>query len=265
MNFFVNRAIDCGIENYLLKKNNEKYDKSHIFEVLVIEMLVHIYGEINIINPYKLKDSKSFTKNLQLYGLSSKSVYQFINLMDEYYRWLSSTNKKNDNVIERIKFILLQMVLNKVSEKNLSSIEVTYYVRFFENKIIGLSETCQLMGDDNVNFYRMWKLKKGFIDSESINFTYDLLLPDFFDEKKYKEFGISLNDMSKLSNETVEKINNKIVVEDADTERKKNRFVIPLRLAISSGNGFVDTLVLLSVMATEIMIGIIIAVSVMKG
>ena len=241
MNFFVNRAIDCGIENYLLKKNNEKYDKSHIFEVLVIEMLIHIYGEINIINPYKLKDSKSFIKNLQLYGLSSKSVYQFINLMDEYYRWLSSSNKKNDNVIERIKFILLQMVLNKVSEKNLSSVEVTYYVRFFENKIIGLSETCQLMGDNNVNFYRMWKLKKGFIDSESINFTYDLLLPDFFDEKKYKEFGISLNDMSKLSNETVEKINNKIVVEDADTERKKNRFVIPLRLAISSGNGFVDT------------------------
>ena len=92
-----------------------------------------------------------------------------------------------------------------------------------------------------------------------------MLLPDFFDEKKYKEFGISLNDMSKLSNETVEKINNKIVVEDADTERKKNRFVIPLRLAISSGNGFVDTLVLLSVMATEIMIGIIIAVSVIKG
>ena len=134
MNFFVNRAIDCGIENYLLKKNNEKYDKSHIFEVLVIEMLVHIYGEINIINPYKLKDSKSFIKNLQLYGLSSKNVYQFINLMDEYYRWLSSSNKKNDNVIERIKFILLQMVLNKVSEKNLSSIEVTYYVRFFENK-----------------------------------------------------------------------------------------------------------------------------------
>ena len=39
-----------------------------------------------------------FIKNLQLYGLSSKSVYQFINLMDEYYRWLSSSNKKNDNV-----------------------------------------------------------------------------------------------------------------------------------------------------------------------
>lgn len=117
MNFFVNRAIDCGIENYLLKKNNEKYDKSHIFEVLVIEMLIHIYGEINIINPYKLKDSKSFIKNLQLYGLSSKSVYQFINLMDEYYRWLSSSNKKNDNVIERIKFILLQWYLIRLVKR----------------------------------------------------------------------------------------------------------------------------------------------------
>lgn len=111
----------------------------------------------------------------------------------------------------------------------------------------------------------MWNLKKGFIDRKNINFKFDLLLPDFFAEKKYKEFGISLNDMSKLSNETVEKINNKIVVEEADTERKKNKFIIPLKLAITSGNGFVDTLVLLSVMATEIMIGIIIAVSIMKG
>lgn len=265
MNFFVNRAIDCGIENYLLKKNNEKYNKSHIFEVLVVEMLVRIYGEINIINPYKLKDSKSFIKNLQLYGLSSANAYLFVNLMDEYYKWVSGFSKKNNNLIEKIKFILLQMALNKISEKNLSKEECEYYIRFFDNKIIGLKETCILMGDNNENFYRMWNLKKGFIDRKNINFKFDLLLPDFFAEKKYKEFGISLNDMSKLSNETVEKINNKIVVEEADTERKKNKFIIPLKLAITSGNGFVDTLVLLSVMATEIMIGIIIAVSIMKG
>lgn len=265
MNFFVNRSIDVGIENYLLKKNNEKYDKSHVFEMLVIEMLTNIYGEINVINPYKLKDSKSFMKNLQLYGLSQKTTYQFIDLMDEYYKWLALSSSHSTNLVEKIKFILLQMVLLKCSEKQLSVKEKKLYIRFFENKIIGLDELCKLMKDDNTNFYRMWSLKKHFIDSSTVEFNYELLMPEFFDEKKYKEFGISLNDISKLSNETVEKINNKIIVEDADTEKKKNRFVIPLKLMISSGNGFVDTLVLLSVMATEIMIGIIIAVSVMKG
>lgn len=265
MNFFVNRSIDVGIENYLLKKNNERYDKSHIFEVLVIEMLINIYGEINIINPYKLKDSKSFVKNLQIYGLSSKITYQFIDLMDEYYKWLSASNSRCTNLIEKIKFILLQMVLHKTSEKKLSCHEKEFYVRFFENKIIGLNEICKLMKDDNLSFYRMWNLKKNFINTAHVKFNYELMLPDFFDEKKYKEFGISLNDMSKLSNETVEKINNKIVVEEAITGKKKSKFVIPLKLMISSGNGFVDTLVLLSVMATEIMIGIIIAVSVMRG
>lgn len=265
MNFFVNRSIDVGIENYLAKKNNGKFDKSHVFEVLVIEMLINIYGEINIINPYKLKDSKSFIKNLQLYGLSSKTTYQFIDLMDEYYKWLSLSNSQSTNLVEKIKFVLLQMVLHKVSDKKLSKNEKAFYFRFFENRIIGLNEICKLMKDDNSNFYRMWNLKKDFINDENVKFNYELLLPDLFDEKKYKEFGISLSDISRLSNETVEKINNKIVVEEADTARRKNKFVIPLKLVISSGNGFVDTLVLLSVMATEIMIGIIIAVSFMKG
>lgn len=265
MNFFVNRAIDVGITNYLLKKNNEKYDKSHVFEVTVIEMLVNIYGEINIINPYKLRDSKSFIKNLQLFGLSSKNTYQFIDLMDTYYKWLIGTSKKSTNLMEKIKFVLLQMVLNKAGEKELSNAEQKYYKAFFENKLLGLSELSSLMGDSNVNFYRMWNLKKNFLTGKLPQFNYNIILPDFFDEKKYKEFGISLNDMSKLSNETVEKINNKIVVEDAENKRKKSKFTIPLKLAITSGNGFVDTLVLLSVMATEIMIGIIIAVTVMKG
>lgn len=265
MNFFVNRAIDAGIENYILKKSNESYDRSHVFELLVVEMLVNIYGEINIINPYKLKDAKSFIKNLQLFGFNSKSVYRFIDLMDDYYKWTQISDKKPNNLVEKIKFCLLQMVLNKAGERNLGINEREFYTRFFENRIIGLTELCTLMQDENVNFMRFWNLKKRYICGDESSFNYEVILPSLFDEEKYKEFGISLNDINKLSNETVEKINNKIVVEDASAKEKKNRFTIPLKLAISSGNGFVDTLVLLSVMATEIMIGIIIAVSVMKG
>ncbi|UKI28301.1 MAG: hypothetical protein L6V78_04905 [Clostridium sp.] len=65
------------------------------------------------------------------------------------------------------------------------------------------------------------EIKEGFLLIQKVLISHMICYCLISLMKKYKEFGISLNDMSKLSNETVEKINNKIVVEDADTERKK--------------------------------------------
>ena len=63
------------------------------------------------------------------------------------------------------------------------------------------------------------------------------------------------------------KIVNGVIKSEYDKliNKKKIGFNIPLKLAISSGNGFVDTLVLLSVIATEIMIGLLIAVTIARG
>ena len=49
-NIFVNEAITSGIENYLNKVNDDD------FMTIVIKTLISIYGELDIINPYKTKN-----------------------------------------------------------------------------------------------------------------------------------------------------------------------------------------------------------------
>ena len=121
-----------------------------------------------------------------------------------------------------------------------------------------------LTKNDSVSFDRVWDLKKIYIVGHD-KLTFERIAPMLLTEDKYKEFGIELNDVTKLSNQAIERINEKIATEDKLISKKKIGFNIPLKLAISSGNGFVDTLVLLSVIATEIMIGLLIAVTIARG
>ena len=93
--------------------------------------------------------------------------------------------------------------------------------------------------------------------------------------------GLSLIEINDLLNLTsvedykeLQKNMDALVTEGIVHKSKKDKFILMEKCSSlltgiihinKHGNGFVDTLVLLSVMATEIMIGIIIAVSVMKG
>ena len=59
-NIFINDSIDAGISNYLLIKQGKDYDKAHIFETYIIRCLCKIYGDINILNPYRINNVNSF-------------------------------------------------------------------------------------------------------------------------------------------------------------------------------------------------------------
>ena len=61
-----------------------------------------------------------------------------------------------------------------------------------------------------------------------------------------------------MSEEKVRNINNRILEKEWEDKNRNKKF-IPKNVIITSGNGFVDTLMLLSIMTTEIMIGIMIA------
>ena len=59
-NSFINDSISYGISNYMLIKQGKDYDKAHIFEVYIIRCLCKIYGDLNIINPYRIGNENSF-------------------------------------------------------------------------------------------------------------------------------------------------------------------------------------------------------------
>ena len=80
----------------------------------------------------------------------------------------------------------------------------------------------------------------------------------------YKKYGVSINEVRQLSNNAIDEINKQILTEENGSTvgggRTKEK---PLQLVLTSGNGFVDMIVLLSIMCTEIMIGIVITVTLM--
>ena len=74
----------------MLIKQGKDYDKAHIFEVYVIRCLCKIYGDLNIINPYRIGNENSFKSNLIMYGLKVTEMEEFISLMNDYSKWLNS-------------------------------------------------------------------------------------------------------------------------------------------------------------------------------
>ena len=76
----------------------------------------------------------------------------------------------------------------------------------------------------------------------------------------YQRHGLSINEVVQLSNLKINEINNIITSEEEDLNKSKLKVKpIGLNVVLTSGSGFVDTLVLLSIMVTEIMVGFVIA------
>ena len=72
------------------------------------------------------------------------------------------------------------------------------------------------------------------------------------------------DDISKMSEDKVKNINNKIIEKEKEESKRSKKFN-PKNIIITSGNGFVDTLMLLCIMTTEIVIGIMCALYFMRG
>ena len=71
-----------------------------------------------------------------------------------------------------------------------------------------------------------------------------------------------MKEVNQLSNQAIAKLNDKILYDIDDENAGGRNKSKPLQLVLTSGSGFVDTIVLLSIMATEIMVGLIIAITI---
>lgn len=259
MAVFVNDAINNGINNYLSKINGRNIKNLYIFELNVIEVLIKIYDEINIINPFKLNDEKSFKENLKLYGLNDKEYNSFVRLMNRYNKWLNSTISQKNDIIKNINSILIKMILLRQSRTKFTEEDINFFESYFNPSNVNLKRIISLSSiDPDVN-YKVWTRKKKILLGKN-KITLTEIVPKLFTDEKYKKYGLSLKEVKQLSNMKIAEINRLIIDEensdDASGGRKKSK---PLQLVLSSGSGFVDTLVLLSVMTTEIMIGLVIA------
>lgn len=261
-NIFINDSITSGISNYLLIKNGKDYDKAHIFEVYVIRCLCKIYGDINILNPYRIDNENSFKSNLIMYGLSVHDMEEFISLMDEYSKWLNSEkNVGKTDLTSKIEIILINMIIERNKTNKFTTVELEFFDKYFDPNNNNFATLHNLITKD-VNIVPMyWNRKKSLLNN---NMKFKLIRNDLLSSSTYDKYGLDKEDISKMSEEKVRNINNRILEKEKE-DNKRNKKFIPKNLIITSGNGFVDTLMLLSIMTTEIMIGIMIALHFLRS
>ena len=254
--FFINESISSGISNYLLIKDGKDYDKAHIFEVYIIRCLCKIYGELNILNPYKIKNEYSFKSNLIMYGLKVSEMEEFISLMEEYSEWLNSEKSVGKtSITSKIEICLINMIIVRNKTKKFMNDEIEFFDKFFDPINNNFATLHNLITKD-INIIPMyWSRKKTLLNT---NIKFKAIRHDLLSSSTYDKYGLDKNEISKMSEDKVKNINNRIIEKEKEDNKRKKKF-IPKNLIITSGNGFVDTLMLLCIMTTEIVIGIIIA------
>ena len=258
-NIFINEFIENGIKNYLLMQENESFEREHTYEIYVIKALCKIYGEINILNPYKIQSVNSFKCNLLMYGLTEKEMELFFSYGEMYEEWLDSENALKTDLTIKIEKMLVNMILVKSRKRKIEENELEWFDKFFDPIDNNLAKIHALITLDNDVIPNYWKRKKMGLTNKVklVDVRTDLLAKD-----DYAAYGVNIQDVEKMTHAQVVELNDKI-----QEKEKKNKNVLfkPKKVLLSTGSGFVDTLMLLSIMATEVMVGLILAFYFMKG
>lgn len=256
--YFINPAIEFGIRSYIAYKNGEHYNKMYKFEMIVINALTIIYGEKTIMLPYKIDNERAFECNLLMYDLKETDLNKFINYMQKYFDLMEEfkSEKVANAVIEEIEKIIVEMLKKRSKVRPLTCDEKDELSKIFDNN--NAFNGVFFGKKDNL-------IKKYWLDSsESLTNTQVEMIginPNLLSREEYLLYGYDIRTIACLSTTEISEINNAI----ESTKEKKyhidniNGFK-KFNLYLSTGNGFVDKLMLLSIAATELMIGIIILV-----
>lgn len=258
--YFINPAIEYGLQSYINVINGNSYNKSHIFEMSVINILVEMFGEKAILLPYKIDNQVAFKNNLLMYDYDENCLNIFINNLNNYYMYIKDykIQKKHTNTMIYVELALLDMIKKKSAKKNIDKKLISLVDDFLINNA-NLNKLRSLISTDREQqVVSKWKeLRNELLTKEKESSSTVLL-----DKKEYAKYGININSVELLNSEDIEKINDAI-------KNEETRTVVPVKLkdkiALTSGNGFVDVLIILSIILTQIMIGSIILAIVVGG
>lgn len=264
---FINEAFEKAIVDYLNNKEQPEGVMYNSFLVVVIRLLINIYGELDIINPYQIKSEKTFDDNLMKYGLNIEELAEFKRLLDGFYR----IEKKNISSIKREENIYFIETQKKIIDMfNLK--KVNYGITDDERK--EFFDLLYTPGTSNV-----LRLSYNFLNASNIyeiaEYFKNAMLKEVKKEEKekdllpietYKLFGINLPKLIKMNNEEITKLNNNIYKSFDISENAINKdYLLEKSIKeykmknspITTGNGYVDILLIMSVIVTTIMIVVI--------
>ena len=197
-NIFVNEAINNGILNYLNKENGDD------FITIIINTLISIYGELDIINPYKTKNEGSiggFDYNISKYGYSKERISVFKQNIMNFYLSKEVKPNKYFNVIEKE---LIDMFFLKVKSVGKEKSEIDEFKKNLAFENTPLNNTYSV---DKKEIDRYFNLKNKELD---FNFTYTKIDNTTLSDEAYTSLGYSLDNIKNMNEQQLMEINNKI-------------------------------------------------------
>ncbi len=236
--------------NAIAKYLNNKDDVS--FETNIVRILIHIYNEIDFINPYLLHEYSLIDENILRYGLPKEELIKFKQVFTNYMQ------THDTDAFLTVYKIIMDMILYKYKNSFITKEEVAEYEKiFFQGKSVNV-----------LNKY--WDKTLYKINNK---LSFKEVKENVFNPYAYYLQGKTMADIQEMSNESLYHLNLKILrdynikVDDSNLVNKLNKAIDKAMMPkgqLSTGNGFVDILMFLSFVATEIMMGAIIAVQMLR-
>ena len=277
---FINEAFTKAINDYLKSSDNIQGVTYNSFLVVVLRSLVSIYSELDIVNPKVMDDAELLKDNLSKFGYSKTDVEVFLSNLQLFLDFEKENEKrsvKNKNpyfiIIQKelvdmlnsmqvVKFVILvDMLIKKKLNFYLTEAEV---IEFYDLLYTPYSKNPLrvsynfLQANDVLEVDRYFKIQM----KENIK----VILPKekhYLNVKAYELLNYSFDDIKNMDSSDVDKVNSQVydyfkIRENAINkeylldkaieaiERENNK--------VTSGNGYVDILLVISVICTALMI-----------
>lgn len=251
---YVNEFLTIGLKDYFNKQNEDT------FEYHVVKCLAFIYDETELKRAYDAKNEEAFTNLIRIYELPLRIYSNFLadlQAFEDFNKKYKSDVSLKTDTLNKVDEELIIMYKYKSVFKKQSPEEV----KKFEDILLKDYEMIKLrinMSDDPDKINKIWLEEKKTV----VNYNeLEEVKPKYLDNSLYVKYGTNLKAVTKMDYRMVEKLNKYILGKEKKNsyDGKKPRLTGKqiLHTSISSGNGFVDVLCMVSIIATEISIGLI--------
>lgn len=252
----LNDFITVGLAEYF----NPTGNNNNIFEKHIIECLCDIYGASEIKTAYESGNENAFSDLLFKFGLQRKIYDNFLRNTRKYEEF-KIQQQQNPALKTQYASFVEEDIIGMALYKFLIISPTLEELCHFENNLLNDFSVIKLHFNisENPNKTReVWDKKKKFL-SDDVELVE--LKPHYLDELTYARFSVKLEDVKKMDYRMVNELN-KYIEEKLKEERdaaaaSKPATKLTGNTVISTGSGFVDALLIISIIATEASIGFI--------
>ena len=262
---FINDAFEKAIADYLKSINDVDGKVYNSFLVVVIRILSCIYGELDIINPYYTKNITALNENLTKYGAPQDLIDNFMFMLDMFQK-IDERNKNNVVKEENTYFIEVQKKLVDmfILKKNNFGLTDSDSKDFFELLYTPATKNPLRLSYNYLNASDIYEVAKYYqTKMNEVESTHKIEQKDILNLDVYKMFNYKVSDISLMNNDQIKELNSQIYSSLNINENAINKDylldqavknILHEEQKVTTGNGYVDILIIMSVIITAIMV-----------